>query len=112
MALKYHEEAKKNGVYIVGACGWDSIPCDVGIQYAIREFNGQLDSIETVAEFSIPKVISNKIDWLISMINRILLGGPNSLWYIPNYDLYDSAQKWINGYTSSSAYRAITEEQS
>merc|ERR1712018_187523 len=30
MQLKYHEEAEKKGIYIIGSCGFDSIPSDVG----------------------------------------------------------------------------------
>lgn len=56
MALKYNEAAQKSGVYVVGACGWDSIPCDMGIQYAIDKFDGTLDWVETVVEFDTPNV--------------------------------------------------------
>lgn len=58
MCLKYNEKAKEAGVYIIGSCGWDSIPCDMGVQYAIQQFDGTLDSVETVAEFHTPKVIN------------------------------------------------------
>ena len=30
MQLDYHQKAVENGVYVVGACGFDSIPADVG----------------------------------------------------------------------------------
>jgi short subunit dehydrogenase-like uncharacterized protein len=40
MQLKYHEEAKKKGVYIVGACGFDSIPTDLGTVFLKQKFNG------------------------------------------------------------------------
>ena len=30
MQLKYHDKAVENGVYVVGACGFDSIPADMG----------------------------------------------------------------------------------
>ena len=38
MELKYHDEARKNGVYIIGACGWDSVPAEIGFQRAKRNF--------------------------------------------------------------------------
>ena len=30
MQLRYNEEAEKKGIYIVGSCGFDSIPSDLG----------------------------------------------------------------------------------
>ena len=32
MQLKYNDEAEKKGIYIVGSCGFDSIPSDLGKQ--------------------------------------------------------------------------------
>ena len=28
--MKYHKEAEAKGVYVIGACGFDSIPSDMG----------------------------------------------------------------------------------
>ncbi|XP_017775845.1 PREDICTED: saccharopine dehydrogenase-like oxidoreductase [Nicrophorus vespilloides] len=50
MQLKYHEEAKEKGVYIVGACGYDSIPCDMGTCFVSEKFKGTLHSVETYME--------------------------------------------------------------
>uniref|UniRef100_A0A914ZLJ2 Saccharopine dehydrogenase NADP binding domain-containing protein n=2 Tax=Parascaris univalens TaxID=6257 RepID=A0A914ZLJ2_PARUN len=52
MQMKYDEEAKKKGVYIVGACGWDSIPCDLGFNFLKRNFNGQLNHAETFVQLN------------------------------------------------------------
>ncbi|VDK42249.1 unnamed protein product [Anisakis simplex] len=52
MQMKYDEEAKKHGVYIVGACGWDSIPCDMGFNFLKRNFRGQLNHAETFAQLN------------------------------------------------------------
>ena len=41
MQFKYHKEAKEKGVYIVGACGFDSIPTDMGITFLKQKFNGK-----------------------------------------------------------------------
>lgn len=49
--LKYFEEAKANNVYIVGACGFDSIPCDVGVEFLRKKFDGDINSIETYVKF-------------------------------------------------------------
>lgn len=50
MQQKYGEEAKRNGVYVVGAAGWDSIPCDLGTNFVKQNFPGTLSHVETVAE--------------------------------------------------------------
>ncbi len=47
MQLKYNKEAKEKGVYIIGCCGWDSIPVDLGVQYLKKHFGGELNSVET-----------------------------------------------------------------
>ena len=40
MQVKYNEEAKKNNSYIVGSCGFDSIPADCGVTYLQQKFEG------------------------------------------------------------------------
>lgn len=40
MQLNYHDEAAKKGVYIVGSCGFDSIPADMGVIYTRDQFKG------------------------------------------------------------------------
>lgn len=40
MQLNYHDQAAKNGVYIVGSCGFDSIPADMGVIYTRDQFKG------------------------------------------------------------------------
>ncbi|CAD5211696.1 unnamed protein product [Bursaphelenchus okinawaensis] len=50
MQLTYHEKAKETGAYVVGACGWDSIPCDLGINFLKNNFNGTLAYAETFAQ--------------------------------------------------------------
>lgn len=47
MQLDYNDAARKAGVYVVGACGFDSIPADMGTVYLEDQFNGQLNSVET-----------------------------------------------------------------
>ena len=42
MQLKYNTAAEKAGVHIVNACGYDSIPADLGIRHMIRNFKGNL----------------------------------------------------------------------
>ncbi|KAK7150937.1 hypothetical protein R3I93_012012 [Phoxinus phoxinus] len=45
--LKYHSKAQENGVYIIGSCGFDSIPADMGILYTQNHFKGTLTAVES-----------------------------------------------------------------
>ncbi|CAL8135489.1 unnamed protein product [Orchesella dallaii] len=44
------EDAKKKGVYIVGSCGFDSIPADMGVAYLLKNFGGDVNSVEEYVE--------------------------------------------------------------
>lgn len=46
MQLKYNKAAEQAGVHIISACGYDSIPADMGIRYMMRNFKGQLNYVE------------------------------------------------------------------
>ena len=41
MQFKYHEEAVKKGIHIIGTCGFDSIPADMGVIFAQENFPGK-----------------------------------------------------------------------
>ncbi|XP_071447287.1 saccharopine dehydrogenase-like oxidoreductase [Hetaerina americana] len=47
MQLEYHAAAKEKGVYIVSACGFDSIPADLGVVFFSQKFKGQVNSVES-----------------------------------------------------------------
>ncbi|XP_061388532.1 saccharopine dehydrogenase-like oxidoreductase [Musca vetustissima] len=47
MQLKYHREAQERNVYVVSACGFDSIPADMGIVFIEKNFDGIVNSVET-----------------------------------------------------------------
>nr|XP_019546511.2 saccharopine dehydrogenase-like oxidoreductase [Aedes albopictus] len=47
MQLKYHEEAKAKGVYLISACGFDSIPADMGTVFLEQQFDGVVNSVES-----------------------------------------------------------------
>lgn len=47
MQLKYNDLAHEKGVYIVSACGFDSIPADIGVKFFEDKFDGEVHSIET-----------------------------------------------------------------
>lgn len=35
---------------MVGACGWDSIPCDLGVNFVKEHFDGDVNHVETFVE--------------------------------------------------------------
>uniref|UniRef100_A0AAZ3QG36 Saccharopine dehydrogenase-like oxidoreductase n=1 Tax=Oncorhynchus tshawytscha TaxID=74940 RepID=A0AAZ3QG36_ONCTS len=47
MQLNYNSQAADKGVYIVGACGFDSIPADMGVLYTREQFKGTLTAVES-----------------------------------------------------------------
>ncbi|XP_048830509.1 saccharopine dehydrogenase a, tandem duplicate 1 [Brienomyrus brachyistius] len=47
MQLNYHSQAAEKGVYIIGSCGFDSIPADMGVLYIRNQFKGTLTAIES-----------------------------------------------------------------
>ena len=38
--LNYNEKAKQANVIVVGSCGFDSIPADMGVVYTKKKFPG------------------------------------------------------------------------
>jgi len=54
MQLKYNEEAEKKGIYIVGSCGFDSIPSDLGQMVVHRSMDGPVNTIETYLKTTCP----------------------------------------------------------
>lgn len=47
MQLQYNDAAKEKGIYIVSACGFDSIPADMGVIFLQEKFGGVVNSVET-----------------------------------------------------------------
>ncbi|XP_046967198.1 saccharopine dehydrogenase-like oxidoreductase [Vanessa cardui] len=47
MQLAYDAAAREAGVYVVSACGFDSIPNDLGVIYLQQNFCGTLNSVES-----------------------------------------------------------------
>lgn len=46
MQLKYNKLAKEKNIYIVSACGFDSIPADMGTVFIEKNFDGVVNSVE------------------------------------------------------------------
>jgi short subunit dehydrogenase-like uncharacterized protein len=53
MQVLYNQEAKSKGVYIVGTCGYDSIPGDCGAAYLQQKFEGDISTIECYASMGV-----------------------------------------------------------
>ncbi|XP_069549858.1 saccharopine dehydrogenase-like oxidoreductase [Brachyistius frenatus] len=47
MQLNYDSQAADKGVYIIGSCGFDSIPADMGVLYTRDQFKGTLTAVES-----------------------------------------------------------------
>ncbi|CAD6994963.1 unnamed protein product [Ceratitis capitata] len=47
MQLKYNKQAEQRKVYIISACGFDSIPADLGIVFIEKNFDGVVNSVES-----------------------------------------------------------------
>ncbi|XP_066532086.1 saccharopine dehydrogenase a, tandem duplicate 1 [Hoplias malabaricus] len=47
MQLNYDAQAADKGVYVVGSCGFDSIPADMGVLYTRDQFKGTLTAVES-----------------------------------------------------------------
>ncbi|XP_017100340.2 saccharopine dehydrogenase-like oxidoreductase [Drosophila bipectinata] len=51
--LKYDQLARQKGVYVVSACGFDSIPADMGVIFLEKNFDGVVNSVESFLESGI-----------------------------------------------------------
>lgn len=47
MQLNYNNQAAEKGVFIIGSCGFDSIPADMGVIYTRDQFRGTLTAVES-----------------------------------------------------------------
>lgn len=63
--LRYHSIASEKGIYIVPACGFDSLPCDLGVEFTKHNFPGMLNSVESIlaATFKPGGVRFNSTTW-------------------------------------------------
>lgn len=51
MQLKYNGAAQKSGVFVISACGFDSIPAESGVLHAKEKFEGRINTVESYLEF-------------------------------------------------------------
>lgn len=47
MQLKYHTAAAEKGIYLISACGFDSIPAEIGTLFLEQQFDGVVNSVES-----------------------------------------------------------------
>jgi short subunit dehydrogenase-like uncharacterized protein len=47
MQLNYDETAFNSNTYIIGSCGFDSVPADLGFLFTKNEFVGQLSHVDS-----------------------------------------------------------------
>ncbi|XP_065202976.1 saccharopine dehydrogenase-like oxidoreductase [Planococcus citri] len=45
--LYYHKAAEKNGSYIISACAFESVCCDLGVIHVVNNFPGEVNSVES-----------------------------------------------------------------
>ena len=45
--LQYNDLAKEGGVYVISACGFDSIPNDLGHVVLAQSMEGDVNSVES-----------------------------------------------------------------
>lgn len=53
--LRHSAAAARNNVYVVGACGWDSVPAEMGCLFVERLFTssgGELNTVEAFIDFN------------------------------------------------------------
>jgi short subunit dehydrogenase-like uncharacterized protein len=56
MQLDYNVAAHDKKCYVVGACGFDSIPADMGTVFLEEKLGGQVNSVETYLNIKSNKV--------------------------------------------------------
>lgn len=50
MQFKYHDEAVSKGIHVIGTCGFDSIPADMGVVFAQENFPGGLGKVLNIIQ--------------------------------------------------------------
>ncbi|GFS65967.1 lipid droplet localized protein [Trichonephila inaurata madagascariensis] len=72
MQAKHFKSAREKGVYIVEACGFDSIPADFGISVLKKKFPGDLNSVEYFVEVGQgPSGRSTNIGTFLSAVHSV-----------------------------------------
>ena len=70
------QKAVENGVYVVGACGFDSIPADLGQICVRREMEGDVNSVETYLEVQVPDLPGAAINFATFQVLFLVISRP------------------------------------
>ena len=63
MQLEHHTEAEAAGVYVIGSCGFDSIPADLGAMVLAEAMDGDVATIETYLRVVVPDIPGPSINF-------------------------------------------------
>ncbi|KAK7074656.1 hypothetical protein SK128_004594 [Halocaridina rubra] len=63
MQLKYNKEAEEKKLHIIGACGFDSVPADMGTLFLQENFGGDVNSVEMVVGLDDSSVGTSSINF-------------------------------------------------
>ena len=95
MSLTYNialQKAVENGVYVIGACGFDSIPADLGQICVRREMEGDVNSVETYLQVIVPDLPGATINFATFQVGNFndmlyLFGSMERYRRVPSMDL-------------------------
>lgn len=62
MQIRYDEKAREAGVFVISACGFDSIPADMGVTFLKQNFKGTLNSIDSYLSMYLPPEVHAEAD--------------------------------------------------
>ena len=63
MQLEHHAEAEAAGVYVIGSCGFDSIPADLGAMVLADAMDGDVATMETYLKVTVPDIPGPSINF-------------------------------------------------
>lgn len=67
MQLNYNSQAAENGVYVIGSCGFDSIPADMGVLYTRDQFKGMNTRVHSGIDDATPSDPLSQADVVCSV---------------------------------------------
>ncbi|XP_028161279.1 lipid droplet localized protein-like [Ostrinia furnacalis] len=90
MQIEYGAQARDANVCVVSACGWDSVPNDMGVVFLDQNFGGTLNSVESY----ISTKIAPEVAWQAFSRGSVNYGTWESLVYgLAHYDELGSLRK-------------------
>lgn len=66
--LKYHDLAREKAVHVVGTCGFDSVPADIGLETLRERFPGELTFAESFIHLYARKANTGTYDSLVNAV--------------------------------------------